>query len=206
MGIERKRHPRCLQGRKSLARRGVVAAMFSPLGLMAFLAIGAVISISAVSLISGYKTSSNIAAAHDELQLLHSSAQDYSSYATDYGSGFVGLTAETIKPFIKTEMRWDNVSGASGALCSSTAFGCKIKYYFATDADGETFHLYVDASKAISDEDDVFKYELALDKLSKRMVKNRKINGAASSVTSDNSTPSESINNKDAKLELFNLS
>ena len=191
----------------SKKRKGIIGLNMSPAGMFAGALIGTVVVSAMMILWSGQQEESKISMAADELVEIHNTALLYSTKATDTASGFSGMYATTMSPWLRTNLVLDDTTDTDvGAyFCSATPYGCKIKYYISTDTDTSTYGIYVDASTAFTDADLIKQYEITTEKAMKRVRPNLILDGDAAAPTAAGAAGGAVANDDDGQFAIHGL-
>ena len=202
------------RNKKMGMRNGVLGVNVTPMAIGIFFIIATIIMVPATNYFSNMIKSNKISLAIEEAVNLYQAAINYSATATTNGYGFKGISGHTIVPYLSTTMIEgdDTLLEDASYLCSSTSFGCQIKYYLAEDdATNGTFHMFIDASLAIKDKQDLLKYETSIDKSFSRATKRQAvIDAGATSISATGSTPGSNpftgeADTSDGIFEISNL-
>ncbi len=126
-----------------------------PKPIIIMFAILGVISIFVGVYILGIKKSFDIDMAVSETISWTDDVATFKTKGTNNGDGYVSakdgteLNAEVLYVWTKSKPKLVG-TGASSYFCSSTSYGCKIKYYFSTGTNDEYWSVFIDASEALA--------------------------------------------------------
>ena len=133
--------------------------------------------------------------------------------ATAKGAGYVNkkdsvaMNADNLDVYTKTRPTLVG-TGASSYFCSNSTFGCKIKYYFSTGANDETWSLFTDASLAFAtmDAKEITALETEIEKVFSDGGYNPIVDHSATAVSAaSTSVTASSTNDGDGVFEIGNL-